>query len=61
MPVEFNNNNEFNNTFSKPTESSGIAGWLIKKGIAKDEKTAQNYMIVVAIICFALAAYLILK
>ena len=61
MPVEFNNNDEFNNTFSKPAGSSGIAGWLIKNGMAKDEKTAQKYMVSVAIICLVLAAYLILK
>ena len=36
---------------------SGLAGWLIKIGLAKDEKGANNIMIVFVIIGFAYTIY----
>lgn len=36
---------------------SKLAGWLIKKGLAKDESGAQKIMIAIIIICFAVAVY----
>ena len=58
MSVEFNEGDDFNTTYAaKTTQVSGLTKWIIDKGIAKDEKGSKNLMIIVTIICFALAIY----
>lgn len=59
MSVEFDEELKFNDSFRKfsPESSSGLANWLIKNGIAKDEVAAKNIMILISIICFSLAIY----
>jgi hypothetical protein len=37
----------------------GIAGWFIKKGWVKDEKSANVLMIIISIVCLAIAFYFI--
>ena len=62
MSVQFDEENKFNESFQaaeKPT--GGIAKWLIEKRIVKDAAGANKIMIVVAIVCFALAVYLTIK
>ena len=57
MPdVQFNENRP--DLYSRPGSSyggsptsSGMVGWLVKKGIAKDEKTAQMMLIGVIVVC----------
>ncbi len=62
MSVEFNEENKFNETYkSAESSKSGLSDWLVKIGAAKDEKKANNLMIVVAVICFILALYFIIK
>ncbi len=39
----------------------GITSWLIKKGIVKNKPTAQILLLVIAVICFGLAFYLMNK
>ncbi len=39
----------------------GMAGWLVKKGIIKDETQASGILIFVVIINFALMAFLVYK
>jgi len=59
--VEFNEEKDFNRSYaqnaSRTSASSGLTGWIIKKGIAKDESGANSVMIIVMIICFALAIF----
>jgi hypothetical protein len=58
MAVEFNQEKEFNQLYETSSNSgSGLANWIIKVGIAKDENGANIAMIIVAIISFALTIY----
>jgi len=50
-----NGNNDFN------YETKGITGWMIKKGFVKDQKGANQLMIIVSIICIAIAIYFAIK
>lgn len=43
------------------SSSGGMAGWLVKKGIIKDESQASGILILVVIINFALMAFLVYK
>ncbi len=43
-------------SYSQP-EQKGIIGFLIRKGIVKNASQASVILIIVAIICFALAGY----
>jgi hypothetical protein len=63
MGVEFNEENNFNTTYkaASPTPVSGLTKWIIDKGIAKDKKSADNFMIIISIICFAVAIYFAIK
>jgi hypothetical protein len=47
--------------YNNASGDRGMVAWLIKKGIVKDEKTAQIVLLVVAVICFGLAFYLMTK
>ncbi len=62
MSVEFDEEIKFNKSYNKSisTPVSGLTEWMIKKGIVKDEKGAKSAMIIVAILCFALAIFFIL-
>lgn len=56
MSVEFNDENRFNRRdFGGQTPK--IAGWLISKGIAKDEDGANKVQLVAALIFFGLALF----
>ena len=63
MSLEFDEEKKFNNEYDKltPNAKQGLTNWLIKIGAAKDENGAKNIMIVVSIICFALAIYFAIK
>ncbi len=41
--------------------SSGMARWLVKKGIIKDESQASGIFLIVIVINFVIATYLIYK
>lgn len=55
MGVEFEENNFAPRNFSAPTPK--LAGWIIKKGWAKDVVGANRVQIIIAIVFFALALY----
>lgn len=38
-----------------PAESGGLSGWLIRKGIARDQRAAASVMLVFAGICAVIA------
>ncbi|MEI6528131.1 MAG: hypothetical protein WCO10_00465 [bacterium] len=59
MSVEFKDTNPFKQ-MPKP-QSPSIGGWLIKKGFAKDQKGADQLMIIISIVCFAVAIYFAIK
>jgi len=65
MSVEFNEEKDFNRSYTqnanRASASSGLTGWIIKKGIAKDESGANTIMIIVMIICFTLAIFFALR
>ena len=56
MSVEFEENN-FRRADFGSSEPKGLSAWLIKKGIAKDESTANKIQIGASIVFFALAIY----
>ncbi len=56
MNVEFNENRP--NNYNLPEQQSGLTNFFIKLGLAKDETGAQKVMIIVSIICIALAIYI---
>jgi hypothetical protein len=41
--------------------TSGMASWLIKKGIAKDETQASNILLILIILNFILTAFVMYK
>ncbi len=45
-----------NQSYQSPDEK-GMVGWLIKKGVAKDAKTANIILIIFIIICFGITFY----
>ena len=45
-----------NQSYQSPDEK-GMVGWLIKKGIAKNARTANIILIIFAIICFGFTFY----
>jgi hypothetical protein len=63
MAVEFEEEKNFSSAYNKAASksNSSLASWIVKNGWAKDEKGANTVMIVITIICFALAAFLIFK
>jgi hypothetical protein len=63
MPVQFEEEQNFNKSYDKVVskKSSGLTDWLIKKGIAKDEKGANSIMIIVMILCFGLTIFFITR
>lgn len=46
---------------NQQNNSGGMAGWLVRKGIIKDESQAGAVLIAVVIINFLLTAFLIYK
>lgn len=63
MSVEFEEEKQFNSVYDKSVSNTtgGLTNWLIKTGIVKDEKSAKNTMIIISIVCFALAIYFLIK
>jgi hypothetical protein len=63
MSVQFDEEKSFNESFHKSVSgnNSKMAEWLIKKGLAKDENGAKTIMIVLALICFALTIFVIIR
>lgn len=68
MSVEFNEEKNFgqqlygrNAGSGASSGASGITAWIIKRGWAKNESVANGLMIVVTIVCFAVAIFFIIK
>jgi hypothetical protein len=64
MSVQFEEENNFNESFKRRAASSGSGGitnWLLKNKFAKNEAGANKIMIVATIICFAVAIYFAVK
>jgi len=62
MPVEFDEENKFNEGFVRDvTQTGSIANWLVKNKIARDENGAKKIMLIIAIICFAVAIIFAVK
>ncbi len=58
MAVEFSEEENFNKSFSaRSDENSAINNLIIKLGLASDKNGAEIVMVVVSLICFALAIY----
>ena len=61
MSVEFNEEKNFNQSYASSSASrgsaAGLTAWIIKKGWAKDTSGANALMIIVMVICFALAIF----
>lgn len=55
MGVEFNENKPVDYGYEK--KGGSISGIIIKMGLAKDDKGANNVMIVISVICIAIAIY----
>lgn len=68
MPVEFNEdyqggtyqNGRFDRSGSQARQSK-MALWLVKKHIAKDEKSANVILVCIALLFFALAIFIMYK
>ena len=61
MPVEFNEEEKFNEVYrTEKTNTSLFSKWIIKAKLAKGEAGARNVMAIITIICFALAIYFVL-
>jgi len=57
--VQFEEDYNRPNFGNQNSSEKGLTGWLIKKGIVKDEKSAQMVLISVMIICFGITGFLI--
>jgi hypothetical protein len=55
--VQFDDSKSSYNSQNMSTKSRGMAGWLVSKGWAKDEKGANTSLAVFAILCLIAAAY----
>jgi hypothetical protein len=44
--------------YQNNSQQSGIVGWLVQKGLAKDQKAAEIILIIVTLVCFGIAIYL---
>jgi hypothetical protein len=61
MSVQFDEENSFNKSFNtNEGQAGGMASWLIKIGLVKDESGAKKILIAVIVVCFAVAIYLII-
>ncbi len=58
MNVEFDENRPLTNYQEK---KGGLTATIIKLGLAKDDKGAQKVMLIIAVVCFALAIYFFMK
>jgi hypothetical protein len=62
MSVQFEEENKFNEGFARDVTPSGnISKWLIKNKFAKDDKSAQKLMLIITVVCFAVAIYFAVK
>lgn len=68
MSVEFDEENNFsagqpgqNNFYNPEGEASGLAGFLIKKGIAQNEGVANGILLGVALLFLGLTIFVIVK
>jgi hypothetical protein len=59
MNVQFEENNI--PRYGSVERTPALAGWMIKKGIAKDVAGANRIQIIAAIVFFALAIYFFVK
>ena len=55
MGVEFNENKPVD--YGYKAKKGGISNLVIKLGLAKDDKGANQIMIIISIICIAIAIY----
>ncbi|MFZ2038986.1 MAG: hypothetical protein WAV11_03565 [Minisyncoccia bacterium] len=49
------------NPHLRSNHTTGITAWFIKNGWVKDQKSAEVLMIVISIVCFAVAIYFTIK
>ena len=63
MSIEFNTDQpQFKmRTDLNQRSGSGITGWLIKRGIVKDEASAKNVLLILIVLNFILTAFVIYK
>ncbi len=52
--MQFGDNQFQSNQIYQAPEEKGMVGFLIRKGIAKDAKTANIILLAFAIVCFAI-------
>ncbi len=57
MSLEFSEEADLRKEFDYSLKNSGVSSWLVRIGIAKDEKMAHFIMIAIIIICFILAGF----
>jgi hypothetical protein len=61
MGVEFNEESNFaRRDFGQP-KMPKLAAWIVSKGIAKDEAGANKVQVILALVFFAIAAFLFFK
>jgi|GEM_PF-6931631 len=69
MSVEFDEQNNFGpagsvtpqQIFNPESEASGLTGWLMKKGIAANETTANAIMLVISLCSVGLTIFVIVR
>jgi hypothetical protein len=60
MGVEFNEDQQVSPSQFASSKPSAMVAWLMNKGIVKDPAVANKLLVVVAVVCFALALYFFL-
>ena len=63
MSVQFEEEQKFNERFNNPSSgsNSGLTGWFIKNGFAKNENGARTVMTIITVLCFAVAIFFMFK
>ena len=59
MSVEFEEDDFSQKRYNSVQRTGGMANWLIKHNLAKDEASANKILIIVTILCFVLSAYFV--
>ena len=60
MDVQFNED-KFNSRHAAAHKGGGLTSFLIKQGIAKDQKGAERILLATAFLSFAMAAFLFMN
>lgn len=61
MPVEFTDETNLRAATNNVRPPSGLTGWLIRRGIAKNVAGANVLMTIVALVCVAIGVWFALK